>query len=521
MNIGIDLGTTYCCIAYKNPKTHTLHIIDNPQKGGKSIPSVISLFKNEIRYNLDALNTKKGRPECCLYDSKRFIGRTYKSVVKNFNVEKMNFQLENKNNKPNYEVYFKEENIRLTPEEISALLLSYLKSVFEVIVDKIEGCVITVPAHFTNIEREATLFAAEMANLKVLQLLNEPSAAAISYGHENEIKTGYILIFDYGGGTLDVSIVHKQEDKYDIVAYDGDQILGGRDIDNMLLDYCIEQFQTKYCIEHNTPKKRAFLLDKCEMAKIVLSERRKHETEIFDWNENESIILSKKKLEEICLPFFEKSIQILERFLVKAKISKSEIDKIVMTGGSSRIPLIQQMVGKYFGLEPNCHDPEAAIAKGAAIVAFDYSQKIKSFGLHDIVRYSIGISVNNQEKKDGPLLYSIIIPSGSKIPCSAYNFYNTTVDNQEIVAIRIAEGESKYFDGNTYIDEFKLENLPPGKAGEIRVEVTIKIDKSGLLLVTATETSKKGSASKAMLREGNFYKKNEKDHIRESFKSLF
>ena len=342
MFVGIDLGTTQCCIAYKNPKTNTIHVIDDPQRGGKSIPSVISLYRNQIGYNIDAINKKKSRPECCLYDAKRFIGQTYDSVFRNFSINKMNFELEKLNNKPSFVIDFKDKRENLFPEQVSALLLSYLKRITEDIVTKIEGCVITVPAHFTNIEREATLFAAEMANLKVLQLINEPSAAAISYGHENGIETGYILVFDIGGVSLDVSIVHKQKDKYDVVGYDGDQILGGRDLDNAILDYCIEQFQTTYGTEHNTQKKRASLLEKCETAKIVLSEPRRSETEIFDANENDSIFLTKNKLEEICRPFFKKSIEILESFLKKVKMEKHEIDVVVMTGGSSRIPLIQK-----------------------------------------------------------------------------------------------------------------------------------------------------------------------------------
>ena len=207
--------------------------------------------------------------------------------------------------------------------KISDLLLCYLKSITELMVNKIEGCVITVPAHFTNIEREATLFAAEMANLNVLQLLNEPSAAAISYGHDNGIETGFILVFDYGGATLDVSIVHKQNDKYDVVGYAGDQILGVRDIDNAILDYSIGQFQTMYGIEHNNAKKRAILLEKCEKAKIVLSDVKRNQTEIFDWNENDSIFLTKNKFEEICQPFFARAIEILESFLKKVKREKN------------------------------------------------------------------------------------------------------------------------------------------------------------------------------------------------------
>jgi molecular chaperone DnaK (HSP70) len=521
MFIGIDLGTTQCCIAYKNPNTNSVEVIDNPQRGGKSIPSVISFFNNEIGYNIDAINKKRSRPECCVYDAKRFIGRTYDNVEENFDINKMNFELKkNVNNKPSYEIDFKGKKENLFPEQISALLLGYLKSITEQIVNKIEGCVITVPAHFNNIEREATLFAAEMADLNVLQLLNEPSAAAISYGHANGIKTGFILVFDFGGGTLDVSIVHKQNEKYDVVGYAGDQILGGRDIDNAILDYCIKQFQTMYSIEHNNAKKRAILLEKCESAKIILSEVKRNQTEIFDWNENDSIILTKNKLEEICQPFFVRSMGILETFLNKVKMEKNQIDVIVMTGGSSRIPLIQKMVTDFFGRQPLCHDPEAAIAKGAALVAFDYSQKYSNFNLVDQVRYSIGKDVKNREIKDGPALYTVIIEAGTKIPCSGTIQCVTVYDNQKSAGISIAEGESKYFYGNTFIDSFRLENLPPGKAGEISMDVTIEINKSGLMLVTATETSKKVTKSKEMKREGNYYNLNEKKQINDTFLSL-
>jgi molecular chaperone DnaK (HSP70) len=308
MHIGIDLGTTYCCISYKNSITNTLNVIDNPQKGGKSVPSVIAFNDDEIQYNLDAVNTKRNHPENVLYDSKRFIGRNFDNVYKHFDIEKLNFTLQNVNEKPNYCVKYKGKNLNLVPEQISALILRYLKRIAEKIVDKVEGCVITVPAHFNNVEREATLFAAEMAGLKVLQLLNEPSAAAISYGYEKGLQ-GYILVFDFGGGTLDVSVVSIENDKFDVVGYDGDQILGGRDIDNLLLEYCTESFKNTFNVEHDTLKKKAILLEKCELAKILLSEPNKTKTEIFDWNENNSIVLTKQKFEELCRPFFERSIQ--------------------------------------------------------------------------------------------------------------------------------------------------------------------------------------------------------------------
>jgi molecular chaperone DnaK (HSP70) len=516
MYIGIDLGTTHCCISYKNPRTNQIEIIEDPIKHVKSIPSIISCYENEFQYGSDAKRVKTRFPKSCIYDAKRYIGRTNTNVNNNFVTNKMNYELENVNGKPTFKVNFNDRTMNLFPEQVSALLLSYLKSIAEGFLNKkIEGCVITVPAHFNNTEREATLFAAEMADLKVLQLFNEPSAAALSYGLQSEIKTGFLLVFDFGGGTLDVSVVHKQKDKYEVVGYSGDQILGGRDIDNAILDYCIEQFKKMYGIEHNNATHKAFLLENCEDAKIVLSNKNKTETRIFHASQEKSIRLSKDTFEEICRPFFKKAIEILEKILMQLNIEKNKIDEIVMTGGSSYIPLIQAMVGEFMGKKPYIYEPEAAIAKGAAWLAFEYSQNLKNFVFHDQVRYSIVIGVR---KNDLNFDYSSkIIDAGTKIPCKKANRFTTIYDNQTAVFIKVAEGESNFFSGNAFIDSFVLENLPPGKAGDVYVDVTIEINKSGLLLVTATETSRNVTRSREMRNEGNFYKVNEKKDITQSY----
>lgn len=520
MFIGIDLGTTYCCVAYKNSITNTLNVIDNPQKGGKSIPSVVSFSDDEIQYNLDAVNTKKNHPECVLYDAKRFIGRNFDNVNENFSLNKFNFTLINSNDKPAYCVKLKKKTLNLVPEQISGLILKYLKRIAEKIVDKVDGCVITVPAHFTTSEREATLFAAELAGLKVLQLLNEPSAAAISYGYEKSLQ-GNILVFDFGGGTLDVSIVSIENDSFDVVGYDGDQILGGRDIDNLLLEFCTEVFQKTLGVGHDSPKKRAILLEKCELAKILLSEVNKTKTEIFDWNESNSIVLTKQKFDELCKPFFERSIKTVERLLDNLKMKKTDIKEIIMTGGSSHIPLVQDMIRVFFGKNPRCHDPEAAVAKGAAIVAFDFKKHDINLNLLDQIRYSIGISINNLENKNGPTKFSIIAKAGTKIPCNiTVDGFTTVEDNQTKVDIQVAEGESKYFKGNTFIDSFSLLDVPARKAGDVMVEITLHIDKSGILLMSARETVNNTTKSKEMRRDGNFYKQNEKENIKKAFVSI-
>jgi L1 cell adhesion molecule like protein len=519
MFIGIDLGTTHCCISYKDPNTFALNVIDNPQKAGYTIRSVISFKDDEILYNFDAVNSLKVRPESVFYDSKRFIGRTYDNVQENFNLETINFTLENVNNKPSYSVHFKGEKINISPEEMCALILKYAKNLAEDTVDNIQGYVITVPAHFTNIEREATLFASELAGLNVLQLLNEPSAAAISYGFEKGLE-GYILVFDFGGGTLDVSVVDIKNNKFDVVGYDGDQILGGRDIDNAILDYCIKYFEKNFDVHHKSYKQRANLLIKCEEAKIFLSQSDRNSVQIIDWNNTHSLLLTNHKFKEICLPFFERSIEILKNFLKRIKIEKNDIYEIVMTGGTCQIPLIREMVEQFFERKPVFHDPETAIAKGAAIVACDYSKRLLDFNLFEQVRYSIGIAIVNTETHEESKWFSKIIESGSKLPCTATRRYFTLEDNQKGMSIEVAEGESEYFNGNSFIDQFILDDLPPNKAGEVYVDVTINVDQSGVLFVTAVETSTSVSKSKKMEREGNFYKKNEKENIKLKFLHL-
>jgi molecular chaperone DnaK (HSP70) len=431
----------------------------------------------------------------------------------------MFLNLKNIDNKPNFFTNYKEIEINLVPEIIAALLLGYLKQITEEIVDKVNGCVITVPAHFTNTEREATLFAAELAGLKVLQLLNEPSAAAISYGFEKGIN-GFILVFDFGGGTLDISIVNIKINKFDVVGYGGDQILGGRDIDNAILEFCLLTFENEFDVVHNSPKKKAILLEKCELAKILFSEQRKKKVEIFDWNENKSVVLTKAKFEELCKPIFERSIETMQKVLKKVNMNKNDIKEIVMTGGSSHIPLVQDMVYQYFGRKPRCHDPEAAIAKGAAIVAFNYKDNL-NLEFFDQIRYPIGIDVINFKVDGGPSLFSKIIESCTKVPCCFTKKYFTVYDFQTNMIRRVAEGESEYFYGNSSIDEFELHDLPPKKAGEVKVEVTIKIDINGIFYVTAKEMSTNFIKGKEMKRCGIYYKVNERQNIKDLFHSIF
>ena len=377
MFVGIDFGTTCSSVAYKNDTS--VNPICFPPQGLKSMPSVLAFGEDAIMYNIDAKNLHHSKPEAYLYDSKRFIGRSFENFTKHFDETKMNFKIENINNKPTYSVNYKNQLRKFTPEEVSALILRELKRITKETTDtEIKGCVITVPAHFTNNEREATLFAAELAGLDVIQLLNEPSAAAIAYGVEHSVE-GYIIVFDFGGGTLDVSVVNIKNKVFEVLGYNGDQTLGGRDIDNMLLDYCTKYFQTKG-INHDNPKTRAALLEHCEFAKISLSDGRKAKTEIFDANNKVKMTLKKEEFQELCKPFFEKAVNCMKSLLLDVvNINKDEIKDVVMTGGSSNMVFIQKMIEEFFNRKPKCFDPITAIARGAAIVAYDAEKNFKNF----------------------------------------------------------------------------------------------------------------------------------------------
>ena len=375
---------------------------------------------------------------------------------------------------------------------------------------------ITVPAHFTNNEREATLFAAELAGLDVIQLLNEPSAAAIAYGVEHSVE-GYIIVFDFGGGTLDVSVVNIKNKVFEVLGYNGDQTLGGRDIDNMLLDYCTKYFQTKG-INHDNPKTRAALLEHCEFAKISLSDGRKAKTEIFDANNKVKMTLKKEEFQELCKPFFEKAVNCMKSLLLDVvNINKDDIKDVVMTGGSSNIVFIQKMIEEFFNRKPKCFDPITAIARGAAIVAYDAEKNFKNFNLDDRVKYSYGIE---SKKSNETRTFSKIIESRTPLPCTMEKNYTTVYNNQTSVTIKIAEGESDYFNENSYISEFILENLPLRRAGEVKIKIKFHVNESGMLVVTAEETTSGIRSSLEIKKEGSFYKKEEKLQIKKSFGSF-
>ena len=518
MYVGIDLGTTYCAVAYKNETS--LDVIYFPPQGNKSMASVVAFGEDVIMYNLDAKNLNRSQPETYLYDSKRFIGKTFDYFSKYFDENEMNFKIENDtNNKPTYSVNYKNEIRKFKPEEVSALILRELKRITEEKTGQnIEGCVITVPAHFTNNEREATLFAAELAGLNVIQLLNEPSAAAIAYGIERSIE-GYILVFDFGGGTLDISVVNIEDirkNKIVVLGYGGDQKLGGRDIDNILFNYCTECFQADFGIAHDTPKKKAILLENCEFAKISLSEGRKPKVDIFDWNHEKKTILTKEKFEVLCKPYFEKAMNAMKKLLLDVvNIDKDKIKDVVMTGGSSNIIFIQKMIEEFFGKKPKCYDTITAIAKGAAIVAYDKKKEFKNLDLVDQVKYSLGVESKNSNGDRA--LFSKIIKSRTQLPCDGEKTFKTTLDNQVSCAIKIAEGEEDYFEENSFIDQFILENLPIKKAGEVTIKILLSVDRSGMLVVTAEENTSGIKKSLEIKKEGSFYKQNEKLLIKKSF----
>ncbi|GJQ73584.1 putative heat shock-related 70 kDa protein 2 [Trypoxylus dichotomus] len=488
--IGIDLGTTHSCVGvYQYGK---VEIIAN-EHGFKTTPSWVSYNAEQELVGHPAKYQASHNPENTIYDMKRLIGRLYDDETVQTDIKTWPFKVISDDGLPKVLVQRNNIDTVLSPEYISAMILTKMKHTAEAYLEtNIEKAVITVPAFFSDSQRKATLKAGEMAGLEVVRLVNEPTAAAIAYVAVKEEMRGTVLVYDVGGGTLDVSILTATDTDCIVRATSGNTHLGGQDFTNNLLKHMMNVCRNKYKkdITHN---KRAItrLMRECEDAKNKLSFVSQVNIYIdclvdgMDFCENITVA----KFNEINSDLFNATLLSVAGAIESAGLSKEEIDKIIMVGGSSRIPKLQSLLQQFFDKDVwTSINPDEAIAYGATIFAAacsDINIRDKSnLIIQDIIPMSLGIAAI-----EGFSEYSVIIPKNSTIPISKVRQYVTTYDNQTEARLLVYEGDAPQAKDNILLDEFVISGVPPRPCGEEIFDVTFTIDKNGILKVTGRNIS--------------------------------
>ncbi|MDC8105036.1 MULTISPECIES: molecular chaperone DnaK [Chryseobacterium] len=480
--IGIDLGTTNSCVAVMEGKDPV--VIPNAE-GKRTTPSIVAFTEDgERKVGDPAKRQAVTNPKKTVYSIKRFIGTHFKEDAKE--ISRVPYEVVSG---PNDTVKVKIDDREYTPQEISAMILQKMKKTAEdYLGQEVTRAVITVPAYFNDAQRQATKEAGEIAGLKVERIINEPTAAALAYGLDKNHKDQKIAVYDLGGGTFDISILDLGDGVFEVLSTNGDTHLGGDDFDDVIINWMADEFKAEEGVDL---KADAIALQRlkeaAEKAKIELSSSPQTEinlpyiTATATGPKHLVKTLTKAKFEQLSADLVRRSMEPVAKALKDAGLSTSDIDEVILVGGSTRIPIIQEEVEKFFGKKPSKGvNPDEVVAIGAAIQGGVLTGDVKDVLLLDVTPLSLGIETMGS-------VFTKLIEANTTIPTKKSEVFSTASDNQPAVSIRVGQGERPMFNDNKEIGRFDLTDIPPAPRGVPQIEVTFDIDANGILSVSAKD----------------------------------